>query len=147
MFAGLDDPPLFQNEDGVRPPDRFQMMRDHDGGSAFHQSFERLYHQLLRRRIESRGRFVKNQNRRIADDRSRNRYALALSARKRRAALADHRFIAIRQSLDEFMRIGQPGGAEDLFASGVGFAVGDVPPEGGAEKNRLLQDETYLAAQ
>src|SRR5262245_65791457 len=118
------------------------MMSDHGGGSAFHQSFERLDHQLLRRRIESRGRFVQNQNRRITDDRSRNRDALALPARKRRAALADRRFIAFRQSLDEFMRIGQPSGAEDLFASGFGFAVGDVPPEGGAEKNRLLQDKT-----
>src|SRR5215471_10124994 len=108
MFAGFDYSPLFQNEDGVRPPDRFQMMRDHDGGSAFHQSFERLDHQLLRRRVEPRGRFVKNQNRRIAYDRSRNRDALALSARKRRAALADRRFIAFWQSLDEFMRVGQP---------------------------------------
>ena len=127
--------------------DRFQMMRDHDGGSAFHQSVERLEHQLFGRRVEPRGRFIEDQDRRVADDGAGDGDALALAAGERHAALADHRVVAFRHPLDEFVRVGEPGRADDLIAGGFGFAVGDVLPDRRVEENRLLQDETDLLAQ
>src|SRR5262245_1927422 len=45
------------------------------------------------------------------------------------------------------MRVGEPGGADDLVARGFGFAVGDVLPDRRVEENRLLQNKADLLAQ
>ena len=66
-------------------------------------------------RVQTRGRLVENQDGRIANDRAGNGNALALTARERDAALAHHGVVAVGHFFDEFMRVGQFGGAPDLF--------------------------------
>jgi hypothetical protein len=56
-------------------------------GAAFHQMFERILHQPLAFGVERAGRFVEQQDRRIAQQRAGNGDALALAARKARAVL------------------------------------------------------------
>ena len=75
---------------------------------GLHQSFQRLLHQRLALGVERGGRLVEQQQRRLAQDRARNRDALALAAGKRDAALADRRIEALRHARDEF------GGARSL---------------------------------
>ena len=93
------------------------------------------------------GRLVENQDRRVANDRARDRDALALTAGQRHAALADHRGVAVRHLDDELVRVGQFGGADRVFDLRVGLAVGDVLPDRAAEQQRVLQDEADLIAQ
>src|SRR5262249_18773086 len=88
-----------------------------------------------------------DQDWRVADDGAGDGDALALAAGERHAALADHRVVTFRRPLDEFVRVGQPGGADDLGVRGFGFAVGDVLPDRRAKENRLLQNKTDLLAQ
>ena len=104
-FANLR---VLDHENSVRLANGAQMMRDHDARPSFHQPVQRLHHRLLGRWIQSRGGFVENQDRRVADDRARNRDALPLPAGKRGAALAEHRRITLRQLLDEFVGVREP---------------------------------------
>jgi hypothetical protein len=62
---------------------------------------QRRLHQRLALGIERGGRLVEQQQRRVAQDRARDRDALALAARQRDAALADRRVVACG-SADEF---------------------------------------------
>ena len=57
-------------------------MGDDDRGSGGHQIFERILDQTLRIRVQRRGRLVKNQNRRVLEQRSRDGQTLALPAGK-----------------------------------------------------------------
>ena len=63
-----------------------------------HQFFQRGLHQRLGFGVERRGCFVEQQKRRIAQDRTRDRNALALAAGQRDAALAKRRIEAARQT-------------------------------------------------
>ena len=54
-----------------------------------HQVRQRVLHELLRLGVERRGRLVENQDRRVLEQRARDRQALALPARQPLAALAD----------------------------------------------------------
>ena len=60
------------------------------------------------------GRLVEDQDRRVADDRARERDELALSGRQRRAALADLRVEALGQRLDEVERARDLAAAREL---------------------------------
>ena len=59
----------------------------------------------LGRRVDRRGRVVEDQDPRVDHERARDREALALAARERDPALADHRVVALRQPLDELVRL------------------------------------------
>ena len=60
------------------------------------------------------------------DERARDRDPLPLAARERDAALADHRVVAVRQLLDELVRLREPRGALDVLVGRVRRAEGDV---------------------
>ena len=62
--------------DGVQP------VRDGDGGAALAQMRDRVLHQPLGFGIERRGRLVEQDDRRVLDQRARDRDALALAAGK-----------------------------------------------------------------
>ena len=51
----------------------------------------------LGRRVDRGGRVVEDQDPRVDDERARDRDPLALAARERDPALADHRVVAVRQ--------------------------------------------------
>ena len=123
------------------------MVRDDDGRPTFHQAFQSLRHQLLRRGIQSRRRLVENQDRRVAHDRPGDRDPPALTAGQGHAALAHHRGVALGHVHDEVMRVRQFGGVHGVLDRRVGFAVGDVLPDGPAEQQRVLQHEAHLVAQ
>src|ERR1043165_1106793 len=97
MRAALDDAALGQHDDEVGVLHRREAMGDHEHGPVCHQAIDRFLHQPLRLGVERAGRFVENQNRWIAQQRARDRDALALAARQPRAALAEHRVVAFGQ--------------------------------------------------
>ena len=66
--------------------------------------------------VEARGRFVENQDRRVGENRARDRDALALAARQPHAALADDRVVALLELLDELVAVRDPADRLDLLA-------------------------------
>jgi hypothetical protein len=91
------------------------MMRDDDGSPTLHQFVQCLDNGLFGGGIQTYGRFVKNQDGGIANDRTGNGNSLALAARERDPPLADHGVVAFGHFVDEFLRVGQFGGALDFL--------------------------------
>src|SRR5205085_10889154 len=91
-----------------------QAVRDHNRGLAFHQIPQRVEDELLRFSIEACRWLIQNQNRRVTNNRARNRDALTLTTRQSHAALANHRVITVSHAIDELVSVSKPGGAHDL---------------------------------
>ena len=72
------------------------------------------------------GRFVEDQDRRVLQDRARDRQPLPLPARQRLPALADPGLVLVRQVGDELVRVRRARGRLDLFARDPVAAVGDI---------------------
>ena len=96
-----------------------QPMRDHDRRPARHQRPERVLNERLALGVERARGLVEDQDRRVLQDRARDRDALALSAGELDAALADERVVAVRQRLDELGRVRELGGASHLRVGGA----------------------------
>ncbi len=92
--------------------------------------------------VERRSRLVEDQHRRVLEQRTRDRDALALAAREQRAALADPRVEAVRQRRGELRDICRFGGALDVGARPLGErSVGNVV------RNRVVEQHDVLAHQ
>ena len=57
-------------------------MRDYDRGPILHEPHHGLLNQRLRLRVQTGGRLVQDQDRRIGQERARQRDALPLAARQ-----------------------------------------------------------------
>ena len=64
-------------------------VRDHEGGAVLHHLVERGLHLGLGGGVERAGRLVEDQDRRVLQQRARDRQPLALAAGQQAAALAD----------------------------------------------------------
>ena len=126
MRALRDDAAVVHDDDAVGLQHRREPMRDDDRRAPLHQAIERGLHQSLALGIERAGRFVEQQDRRIAQDGARDGDALALAAGKPRAALAEERVVALRQLAQELVGRGGRGRGFDFGVGGVGPAVADV---------------------
>ena len=112
------DAALVEHHDLVGAADGGQPVRDHDHGAVLHQVGQRLLHQHFRFGVEMRGGFVQNQDGRVLEQGAGDGDALPLAAAQPHAAVADHRLVAFRQALDEFVRQGGFGGAADALRAG-----------------------------
>ena len=124
-----------------------QAMGDDDGRPAFHQAVQSGLHDLFAFRIESRRRFVEDENPRILQDSPGDGDALALAAGQSAAPVADDGFIAVRQAHDEVMGVGRLGSRYDFVVAGVQPAVKDIFPDRRVEQHRLLRHQADLLAQ
>ena len=80
-----------------RRRDRREAMRDRDRRPPRGEAVERLLHLPLGPGVERARRLVEHQDRRVAQDRARDRDALLLAAREAVAALADDGVVALGQ--------------------------------------------------
>ncbi len=122
-----------------------QPMGDGDDRAAGHQPFQRLDHKVLGLRVQRGSRFVEDQNRVVADQRSGDADALALAAGQRGAAIADQAVVAVGHAVDELVGVGQLGRRNDVVVGGVGAAERDVVADGASQQHRVLQHEADLA--
>src|SRR3954447_9655197 len=85
MRSALDDDAAIEHHDLVRTTDRREPMGDHERGAALHQTFQRALYEPLRFGVERGRGLIEDENRRIFEQRTRNREPLPLSARKQDA--------------------------------------------------------------
>ena len=114
-------------------------MRQDQRGAAGHQPIQRLLDDRLVLRIDRGQRLVQHQDRRVAQQRAGDGDALALAAGQARAALADHRLVAVRQRLDEVVRIGGAGGGDEVGLAGIGAAEAQVLLDRAVEQIGVLR--------
>ena len=91
-------------------------VRDQDHGAALHHPGQVRQDALLGQRVHARKRVVQNQDARVAQNRPGDGGALLLPARKRDAALAHHRLVALGKALDVLGQAGDFGRPADLVA-------------------------------
>ena len=83
----------------------------------------------------------------IGQNRARDGQKLALALAQVAAALRKLRLVALRQAVDELVRVGQLRRRDDLFIRGVQPPVADVLHHRRDEEVRVLQHDAQLAAQ
>ena len=121
MRALLDDPAAVDDDDAVGVTQGGETVRDRDGGAPLGEGIERALDLLLGFGIEGGGRLIEDQNARIVDQGARNGNALALTARKREAAIPDTGIIALGERNDKVMRACRASGRNDLILGGIGL--------------------------
>ena len=139
--AAVGDPAVVQDHDPVGQVQRGPAVRDDQRGPAAHHLAQRGVDLRLQPRVDGRGGVVEDQQPRVGDQRPGQRHPLPLAAGKGQALLADHGVVALRQPVDELVRLGRPGRRQDLLVGGVGAAVGDVGPDGVGEQEAVLHDQ------
>src|SRR5262249_40122955 len=102
-----------------------QPVRDGDHGAPAHHPAERIADRLLRLAVQRRRRLVEKQDRRVFEERARDREALTLSARQLDAAVTYDGLQARRQRVDEIAARGD-GGFEYLLVRRLGTAVANI---------------------
>src|SRR5690349_16461658 len=102
--------------------------------------FDRFLDLAFGLRIECRGGFIEQDNRRVLDQRACDRDALALAAGELGAVFADRRLIAEREAHDEIMRTGSSRRGDDFGVGGARFTEGDVFADRAAEQEYVLTD-------
>src|SRR3954447_23676956 len=101
----------------------------------------------LGRRVGRRRRGVEDQDARLEEEGARDRDPLALPAGERDAALADHGVVAIREPLDEVVRLRLTCRQLDLGGGRIRPPEGDVLPRGRGEEERILAHDADRLAQ
>ena len=98
--------------------------------------------------VERAGRLVEHQDRRVLEQGAGDRDALLLAARQLEPALADHRFIAVRQARSMKSSIAAPRAAASISSwPRAVAAVGDVVADRVVEQHRVLRDDADRRAQ
>ena len=88
MRAFLDDPAAVHDDDPVGRAHGREAVGDDDRRAVLHQPVEGVLDQALAFGVERGGRFVEQQQGRVAQQRAGDRDALALPAREARSAFA-----------------------------------------------------------
>ena len=147
MGAALDDAPPGEHHDHLRVLHRGEPVRDDEHGAAPDQPVDRFLHEALGLHVERARGLVEDEDRRIAQQRPRDRDALALPAAEPGAALAQQRVVALRELDDEVMGVRGAGRGLDLVPGEVGAAVGDVGEHRVVQEDRLLRHDPHEAPQ
>jgi hypothetical protein len=145
MRALLDDAAVVEHQDAVAFEHRGKTMRDHDRRAPLHQAVERRLHQGLALGVERRGRFVKQEQRRVTQDCARDSYALALSTGERDATLADQRGETLGKPPYKVCDQRKVGGTLDLCVACIRPAKSDVVRDRSGEHHHVLRHDRDVA--
>ena len=115
-------------------------MGDDDGRAILHKVLDSILNEAFGLGVERRSGFVEDEDRRVFEDSTSNRYALTLATREARTTVANVGLIAIGGSHDELVGIGNASGLFDFGLSGRFDAEGDIVVYGVVEEDGLLVD-------
>ncbi len=146
MGAARHQPPALHHQDAIRPPDRRQPMRDHQRRPPPRQRRQGELHRPLALRIQRRGRLIQQQDRRIAQNRPRDRHTLPLPARQPHPLLAQERVEPLGQ-LGEEPGMRRHRRRPHLGVRRIGAPIADILPAIGAEDHRVLRHHPDQPAQ
>ena len=122
--ADLFDPPLMHHDNLVGGQDRREPVCDRDHGSALGESFKRLLNLFFRFGIERRGGFIKEENRRILEQRASDGETLLLSTREQGTFVTDKGVVALRLGNDKLVGVGGLRGGTNFFGGTRGVGIG-----------------------
>ena len=118
-------------------------MRNHDQGAALlPKLFKSFEHRFFHRFVERARGLVQDQHRSLLVDCASDAETLPLPPGKPDSALADERFVALRQGRDELVELRTPSGFGDALHVDrlVAESQGDVPRDAGVAQEDRLRD-------
>ena len=116
-------------------------MGDDDGGAAGQGGFERALDGGFGFGIEMGGGLVENDNVRRLEEQTGDSKALLLAAGEAVAALADHGFELVGETLYEIQDLRVAKSGADLVVGGVGPGIEQVGADGVVEEMGILGDD------
>ena len=134
----LHDPPGVQHDDPIGELGRAQPVSHQEHRTSLGESAQVPDDLLLLRRVHRGERVVEHEDRRAADERPRQRHALALTARERQAALADHRV----EAREERVRLAGDSRRDRGLADAGGAHV--LSPQCDVLGDRAREEESLL---
>src|ERR687898_2736008 len=147
MASVFDYPAALQNQDEVRASHGVEIVGNDQGRLSGHEAIQGFLDLRLALDVEARHRLVQYQDGDVPDDGPRDSDPLSLAAGEGVAPLAYDGLVPIFEVHDEVVGVGCFGGLDDLLRRGVQLAVRDVLLDGGAEEDRVLEDDPDLLAQ
>src|SRR5215469_10856702 len=113
-------------------------MRDDEGCPPGRGPTKSFHDCLFGCGVQAAGWLVQNKNRRIAQNRPRNRDPLFLSPRQGSGPLGNGAIVTARQIDYEFVGVGQPSSVDNLLMACVGAAKSNVLANGATKQQRIL---------
>ncbi|KPY99772.1 Transposase, family [Pseudomonas syringae pv. aptata] len=150
--SGFGDLAFLQNHQAIHACDGRQAVRDGDHGLALHQRLQALLNRRFDFRVECRGGFVHDQDRRVLEQHAGDRDTLALTAGQLDAALTDMGVEAgatfgVREQRDELVGARLVNRIPELFISCVRIAIQQVLANRAVQQRGVLGDHADLRAQ
>ena len=146
MASTLDHAPVVEHEDAIGADHAGEPVREDQRGAPAHQPIECFLDDGFAFRVDGRQRFVEHEDGRVAQQRARDRDALALAPRQPHAALADDGLIALRQLRDELVRVRRARRRFELRGGGARLAHPQVVLDRAMEEVGVLTDHGDVAA-
>ena len=112
-----------------------------------HELIQRVLHEAFALAVERARRLVEDQDGGVFQDGARDGDALTLAAGELDAAFAHERLVALREPVDEVVRVGLARGVDDFLAARAGAAIGNVFRDAAAEEEDFLRHDGHLSAQ
>ena len=140
--------PLGHHHQLVDAGERAGAMRDDDDDAAARaHAHNGLRQRLIAVGVEIGVGLVEHDQERIAVERAGQRDALPLSGRERRAAFADLRVVAVRQSQHHLVHAGGVRGGDHRLRVGVRLEAGDILRHRAGEQLDVLRQIADMAAE
>src|SRR5215475_9472025 len=122
-------------------------MRDRQRRATAAELRDRLLYIALGLSVERGGCFIEQDDRRVLDQRPRDRDTLALAAGELEALLTDLRVVAIRKAHDEVVGVRGLRRRDDVGLARAGLAERNIVAHRGAEQECILPHQGDLLAQ
>lgn len=147
MSSLLNETSFAEDKDLVGVLNGGETMSDDESGAAGAEFEDGFLDGVLSFRIHAGGGVVEDKETRIHEEGACDGDTLLLPSAERNAAFADDGVVAIGEIGDEVVSLSGASTELDLVESGVGFAVGDVIGNGGAEEESFLKNDTDAGAE
>ena len=108
----------------------------------FHEGVHAVLYQFLGTGIDGGGGLVENQRRRVGDRCPGDGKELPLALAQVGAVAGEHGIVAVRETADKAVGVGQFGRLDAVLIGGVQFTVTDVVHDGAGEQMGILQYDT-----
>ena len=145
--AVLHHLPFLHDHDSVGVPHAAQAVGNDESGPALHYRYQGLAYEVLGLRVHAGRGVVKDEYRRIQQQRTGDCQALSLSAGESDASLAHVGVVSLGQRFDEVVELRQLGGLNHVLLGGEDGAVCDVGAYGGGEDEYVLLHNAHVVAQ
>src|SRR5215216_5541450 len=147
MASVFDYPAALQNHNEVRTSHGVQVVGNDQGRLPGHEAIQGFLDLRLALHVQASHRLVQDQDTGVPDDGPRYSDPLSLAAREGVATLTYDGLVPLFEVHNEVVGVGCFGGLDNLLRGSVQLAIGDVLLDGGAEEDRVLEDDPDLLAQ